>query len=115
MDDLQVLQNKAACIILDLPPHTSSCDAQVKTTTMYCTEELSTVPLIFVYQSILITFFLVPLNFVLMVIFMHDYTQPKEGGAIALVSTLLQMSGIPLIHHLGKPLLYPVLNKTCPK
>ena len=41
--------------------------------------------------------------------------QPKEGGAIGPVSTLLQMSGIPLIYHLEKTLLYPVLNKTCPK
>ena len=127
MDDLQVLQNyKAARIILDLPPHTSSCDTQVKLhwkPPMYCTEELSTVPFLFINQ--LITFFLVPLNFVLIVIFMHDYNsqfrnnlrkpQPKEGGAIGPVSTLLQMSGIPLIYHLGKTLLYPVLNKTCPK
>ena len=41
--------------------------------------------------------------------------QPKEGGAIGPVSTLLQMSGIPLIYHLEKPFLYPVLNKTSPK
>ena len=75
MDDLQVLQNyKAARIILDLPPHTSSCDTQVKLhwkPPMYCTEQLSTVPFLFINQ--LITFFLVPLNFVLIVIFIHDY------------------------------------------
>ena len=41
--------------------------------------------------------------------------QPKVGGAIGPVSTLLQMSGIPLIYHLGKPLLYPVLNKNLSK
>ena len=41
--------------------------------------------------------------------------QQKEGGAIGPVTPLLQMSGIPLICHLGKPPLYPVLNETLPK
>ena len=41
--------------------------------------------------------------------------QQKEGGAIGPVTPLLQMSGIPLICHLGKLPLYPVLNKTLPK
>ena len=77
---------------------------------MYCTEELSTAPFLFINQ--LITFFLVPLNFVLIMIFMIiipnlgtilGKLQPKEGGAIGPVSTLLQMSGIHLIYHLGKP------------
>ena len=41
--------------------------------------------------------------------------KPKEGGAIGPLTPLLQMSGIPLICHLGKPPLYPVLNETLPK
>ena len=74
MDDLQVLQNKAAHIIRSPATHIflrHPSEITLETTTMYCTEELSTVPILFINQ--LITFFLVPLNFVLIVIFMHDY------------------------------------------
>ena len=41
--------------------------------------------------------------------------QPKEGGAIGTVLTLLQMTGIPLICHSWKLPLYPVLNETSPR
>lgn len=41
--------------------------------------------------------------------------QPKEGGAIGTVLTLLQMTGIPLICHSGTLPPYPVLNETSPR
>ena len=126
MDDLQVLQNKAVHIILDLPPRTSSCDVQAKLhwKPLQCIAQKSWAEAPFLFINQLITFFLVPLHSVLIVIFtimipnlgtILGKPQPKEGGAIGPVSTLLQMSDIRLIYQLGKPLLYPVLNKTCPK
>lgn len=57
-----------------------------------------------------------PLDVVLIAIFMViipdlgrilGKPQPKEGGAIGPILTLLRMSGIPLICHLGKPPPYP--------
>ena len=65
-----------------------------------------------------------PIDIVLIAIFMViipvlgrilGKPQPKEGGTTGPILTLLRMSGILLICHLGKPPPYPAFKETSPK
>ena len=105
-DDLQVLQNKAARIILDFPPNASSSDALAKLHWKPLLRRRAGHRAIFINKSI-DKFFSMPLNLVLIVILMIvipdletilGKPQLKEGRAIGPISLLLQMSRNPLIY-----------------
>ena len=104
-DDLQVLQNKAARIILDFQPHASSSDALAKLHWKPLLRRRAGHRAIFINKSI-DKFFSMLLNLVLIVILMIvipdletilGKPQLKEGRAIGPISPLLQMSRNPLI------------------